>query len=227
MGVLIGLEGIDASGKTTISLLLEEKLMSNGIKAKRVLKKNTDYMDKRIKDYTTTVKSLIWNDSNDPYHFVTSQGWLFKHALWYSVLAENYIEPNLKEYDVLIVDGWFYKIYSRFLLKEDFNKELLNSVFKSIRRCDYVFMLDASPEICWKRRENFRYTEMGGYDFEVKDPFKSFVDYQSKVREQLKGIGKKEDWNIIPTDNLTVNETVDLLFSAIQNLFVAVKSNEG
>ena len=216
--MLIGLEGIDASGKTTISKLLEEKLISKGINAKRVLKKFTNYEDIRIKEHTEIIKELIWGDkNNDPYQFVTSKGWLFKHALWYSILSENYIKPNLLKHDVLIVDGWFYKIYSRFLLKEDFSRSLLAEIFNSVDKCDQVYMLKPEIEDCWNRRENFRITEMGGYDFTVSDPKKSYIEYQSKVANILENIAKKEQWEIIQTKQYSAEETADILVDMIIN----------
>jgi hypothetical protein len=115
------------------------------------------------------------------------------------------------------MDG-FYKMYSRFLLKESFNTELLASVFNSVRNCEHVFMLDTLPENCWKRRGDFNYTEVGGYDNVVNNPKDSYISYQSKVRDKLLKISKKEKWTVIDSNKLTINETVDKIINEIKFL---------
>lgn len=215
MGICIALEGIDGSGKTTMLSMLVDNLNFLGMSTKLINKKKVDYEDIRIKRYTTTLSELIWYKNDDPNRFVTDQGWLFFHALWYSILVENTILPNLNNYDLLIVDGWFYKIYCRFLLKNSFNKMLLEMVYNSIRKCDRVIMIDTSPELCWKRRKDFNYREMGGYDFCVQDQEKAYIEYQTKVRRELLKLADEEQWNIIDNNDTTIEETVDKICKSI------------
>jgi dTMP kinase len=216
--LFIGLEGIDASGKTTMSLHLEDKLNSLGIKTKRLVKKYTEYENDNLTQFTETLKKLIWGYEDDMLKSVTSQGWLYLHALWYSILTENFINSKDNNFDVIIVDGWFYKIYSRFLLKKDFDKILLNTVFNSIRKCDNVFLLNVSPQVCWSRRSCFKETEMGGYDFEITDRKMAFINYQSKVRDQLLLLSEKEGWSNINAESYTINNLTNLLASKITNI---------
>ena len=112
MGILVGIEGIDGSGKTSVVEPLVEKLKVLDIHAKALNKRKVDYPDSRIEKYTKAISELIWYKSDDPYYFVTSQGWLYLHAIWYTMLIENEILPSLTQYDVIIVDGWYYKIYN-------------------------------------------------------------------------------------------------------------------
>lgn len=211
MGILVGVEGIDGSGKTSVVKPLVEKLRTFDINAKALNKRKVDYLDERIAKYTNAISELIWYKSDDPYHFVTSQGWLYLHAIWYTMLIENEILPSLKECDVMIVDGWYYKIYSKFLMKNDFNKNLLNEVIGSLRKCDKVFMLDVDPSISWKRREKFKYTEMGGYENIVKDPYTSYVNYQGKIQNIMWEMAQNDGWTIVDTNQLSVNDTANTL----------------
>jgi len=218
MGIFIGLEGIDASGKTTISLLLEQQLNDMGISAKRLLKRYTDYDNVNLSNFSKSLKSLIWECEDDILKCIPSQSWLYMHAIWYNVLTENLIKPKLKEYDVLIVDGWFYKLFSRFKLKTDFDNDLLNTISNSIIKCDKVFILDTSPEVCWERREKFKATEMGGYDFEIDDPKQSFIKYQNMVREQLLMMSKNDDWGVVNSNDLSTEQLTNHLAKEIKHL---------
>ncbi|WP_287713462.1 dTMP kinase [Blautia sp.] len=209
MGILIGLEGIDGSGKTTTLPLVIERLREKGLNCKLINKKKSDYDDLRIRKYAENIKNLIWYKEDDPYKFVTEQGWLYFHALWYSILTENEINPNLEKFDLLIVDGWFYKMYCRFLLKENFNKNLLQSIYQSIKKCDKVFLLNVKPEIVWERGRNFNITEVGGYDTNVIDFKKSYINYQKHVQEKMLNIAEKENWNIIDSNQLNVQEVAN------------------
>ena len=167
MSKLINLEGIDGSGKTSTAKKIVEKLRQENISCKFIDKKFSDYSNRDVRMYAESIKKMIWYDDDDPHRFVTNQGWLYLHGLWYSLLYENYIK-NCTE-DILIVDGWFYKIYTRFLLKEKFDMELLDKVLKSVDVCDEVYFLDIEPEECFNRRTKYSFKEIGGYDFAVSD----------------------------------------------------------
>ena len=226
MGILVGIEGIDGSGKTSVVEPLVEKLKVLNIHAKALNKRKVDYPDSRIEKYTKAISELIWYKSDDPYYFVTSQGWLYLHAIWYTMLIENEILPSLTQYDVIIVDGWYYKIYSKFLLKDNFNKNLLDEVIGSLRKCDKVFMLDVNPSICWNRREKFKYTEMGGYDNNVEDPYTSYINYQGSIRNIMREMAQKDDWFVVDTNKLSINDTVNVLSQDIIKLIKVSENDE-
>ena len=217
MGILVGIEGIDGSGKTTVIKPLVEKLKTLGVRTKALNKRKVDYADNRITKYAKAISELIWYKSDDPYYFVTSQGWLYLHAIWYTMLIENEIIPSLNQYDVIVVDGWYYKIYSKFLLKDRFNEGLLSEVIGSLRKCDKVFMLDVNPSICWNRRAKFKYTEMGGYDNNIEDPRSSYINYQSSIKNIMREMAQKDDWTIVNTDDLSIDDTVHVLSQHIIN----------
>ena len=92
MKYLIALEGIDGSGKTSTAQNVVEGLQELGVSCKFIDKRFSDYQDVDIRNYTQTIKSLIWYEDDDPHRFVTDNGWLYFHALWYAMLYENYIK---------------------------------------------------------------------------------------------------------------------------------------
>lgn len=204
MGKLINLEGIDGSGKTTLAQMIAERLKCENISCKFIDKKFSDYSDIDIRMYAETIKKLIWYKEDDPRKFVTDQGWLYLHGLWYSILYENYIKKC--EEEILVIDGWFYKIYARFLLKDNYDGELLNQVLKSVEKCDEVYFLNVKPETCFGRRKKFSYKEVGGYDFEVSDYKSDYIRYQTRVFEKMKMLVQKENWIDIKAENASKEE---------------------
>lgn len=218
MGLLIGIEGIDGSGKTSILEPLVNELSLNNIRVKAVNKRQTNYNDERVSYYAKTLYKLIWHGQDDPHKFLTSQGWLYLHAIWYTLLIENEILPSLQENDVVIVDGWYHKIYAKFLLKENFNIELLNTVIDSIKKCDKVFMLDVDPNISWNRRIKYENNELGGYDFQINDPHSAYVTYQSKIRNLLNNMAIRDNWEIIDNNKTDIITTTQIISKKILDL---------
>jgi len=217
MGIFIGLEGIDGSGKSSILEPLVKELNLMGIKAKAISKRKFDYENERISYYAKTLYNLIWHGREDPHKFVTSEGWLYFHAIWYMILVENEVLPNLDRHDIIVVDGWYHKIYAKYMLKKNFDMNLLDSVMGSIKKCDMVFMLDVDPNITWKRRDHYENNEIGGYDFNIDnvDRKEMYIYYQNKIREKLKLIGQNEKWNIVCTDKLDIASTTSIIANMI------------
>ena len=182
--LFVSIEGIDASGKTTVTNKVSKVLEQQGIKVLKVDKKFVDYQDPKLKIFTSGLRSLIWGYGSDMLKPISSKGWLYLHALWFHVLAENWIRPNIGKYQVVLIDGWTYKMHSRFRLKNDLDMALLDNIFNSIYQCHKVFLLKPSPEVCWERRAQFRETELGAFDFEVTNPRDAFIRYQGMVAEQ-------------------------------------------
>jgi dTMP kinase len=212
-GLFITLEGIDASGKTSIAVKIQELLRTRGVSVAQLEKKQTEYSSPYLTNFMTNFKGLLWDSKNtDPVTEIPDEGWLFMHALWYRIIAEHLINPLLESNQIVLIDSWYYKILARFLLKEKFDDSLTYKVFDSLPRGDYVFMLDAHPEVCWKRRNNFKQSELGGHDFYEGTPYLRFTEYQSKVREQLLKLSQKnKGWFVIDTQDMDVEKVANLV----------------
>lgn len=214
-GKLIILEGIDASGKTTTAKVLEKMLMERNYHTKSVNKHFTEYDDFKKCRFTEGLKQLIWHDYDDG--FITTQGCLYKFTLWYVVLLNNYIIPLLNEYEYVIVDGWFYKLYARLSLKPDFNEKIGNEILKSLTVGDEIFLFNIDPSVAYSRRDNFTISEMGlleKYSGQQKDNRESFIDYQAKVQQRLIDMDM-ENSEIIDVNGLSIQETVEEILKRI------------
>jgi thymidylate kinase len=210
-GLFVTLEGIDASGKTSVVVKVEELLRERGISVAQLNKKQTDYPSSYLTNFMVNFKTLLWDSKNtDPVTEIPDEGWLFMHALWYRIMAEHLIKPLLESNQVVLIDSWYYKILARFLLKEKFDYSLAYKVFDNLPQGDYVFMLDARPEVCWERRNSFKQSELGGHDFLKGTPYLRFTEYQSRVREQLLKLSRHYNgWFVIDTQNMDIDQVAN------------------
>jgi len=214
-GKLIILEGIDACGKTTVSTVLAKLLCDRNYRAKSISKHFDQYDDFNKNKFSKGLYSLIWHDYDDS--FITTQGCLYKFALWYVFLLNNYINTLLNDYDYIVIDGWFYKIYARLSLKPDININIANSILNSLTVGDIVFLFNLDPNVAYSRRKKFTISELGlmeNNESETKNIKKSFVEYQNKVQSKLIDM-KILNSEIVDVNNLTIIETAKELLQRI------------
>ncbi|SCZ09444.1 dTMP kinase [Alkaliphilus peptidifermentans] len=219
LGKFICLEGIDASGKTSVSDEIIELLNERKIKAIQLYKKQTDYPSKYLTYFMSSFKELLWEAKNDyPVREITDNGWLFLHAAWYTIMAENLILPNLKNYEIVLIDSWYYKILARFLAKQQFDYELVNRVFFHLPKGNHIFMLDASPEICWERRKDFKPAELGENEKFEGSSYSRFISYQNQVREQYLNLSHNKNWHVINTESKTIKQVSHNIVDTLEKL---------
>lgn len=199
MGKLIVLEGIDASGKTSISRMLYCRLAAEGKRCMLLSKKNPKMEGAEESQYVEKLRNIVWAEKTKgiPWGFLNETQWILQLSLWYSVLTEQYIKPLKEKEDILLVDGWFYKIYARCQLNKNVPYTLLDEMLKSLDVADEVYLLDNEPEECWERRTDFKDTEVAPYGEKIRNYRESFVGYQGKVQNNLHKIAEGHGWDII------------------------------
>lgn len=217
MGKFVCFEGIDGSGKTTVAKLASE-LINDEYPGQAFLleKKNISYESEYLTSIMADFKRVLWRaGTGNPVHEVTDHGWLFLHAAWYTVLAENALPRKQGEHRFVIMDGWYYKIMSRFYAKKDFDKSLVDLVFSHLPKGDVVFFLDASPEQCIARKSEFTDAEIGANERMLGKPKDRFIDYQGEVYRAYTDISKSRGWNILDAASnnaeLVARKAVDIL----------------
>lgn len=214
LGKLIILEGIDACGKTTVSTVLAKLLCDKNFRAISINKHFDQYEDPNQNKFSKGLKSLIWHDYDDS--FITTQGCLYKFSLWYVFLLHNYIIPLLNDYDFIIIDGWFYKIYARLLLKHDIDVDIANPILSSLTVGDIIFLFDLDPNVAYTRRNNFTISELGLMEdqTDAQDKKKSFIEYQRRVHNKLIDM-RILNSQVVDVNNLSIIETATELLHRI------------
>lgn len=209
MGKFIVIEGIDASGKTTVARLVCEQLKAGGHSCAYASKREPTVDDPEIGRYLQLLGSIIWakDGTKTPWPFLSANQWVQQLMLWYSVLSTVYIRPLLRTHDYVVTDGWFYKLFARFLLDPEVDKEALAAFFPSVDIASPVFLLSVDPGTCWKRRGgHFAPTEMASYRAEITDPYAEFVRFQGQVFGNLADMAKRYGWNILEAGGLGADE---------------------
>jgi len=219
--LLISFEGIDACGKTSTLKVVEKKLKKTGVKAISLNKKAIDgYPSQFLCDYMKKVSSLVWEfTSDDPVGDIPEQAWVHKHALWYIMLDRYIIEPLRGQYEVILIDGWYYKFLARHLSNGDFDFELTFKIFENIRSTDLSILFDVSPEECFRRRDDFKPSELGEHANREKISKRDrFIQYQGVVRKNYLSLASNENWKTLSLNNQSTEEISTLIYDSIKEL---------
>jgi len=196
-GYFVALEGIDGSGKTTLSQEVANRLRYHNASycSKKEIARNNPYVEKCMLD----IAAIMWPKENIPTdHLLPPQYWLHMQACWYTLLSEFVVSPKLEEDGALIADGWYYKIMVK-LLRRGFERNYLDEVFSHIIQPDMVILLEPTLEDIWNRRE-FRWHEMGSHHDYAELGKSSFIDHQSKILNYFKALAQEMNWIVMPLD---------------------------
>ena len=209
-GQLIVLEGVDGSGKTTLSRETAKRLGDIGFCycSRKEIMRGDSFVATQMKK----VASLMWTDNEgETDHQLPTHYWLYLQSLWYTMLSQFIIEPLLAHGKIVIVDGWFYKFIAR-LLVENFDSSYLYAIFSHVLEPDIVFLLDVDVEVIWNRGRPLRAYEMGshqGYQGSAKE---AFMKLQLRTLHYLKRFAMDKKWHVLSIDEkASIDECTELV----------------
>ncbi|MDI6644757.1 MAG: dTMP kinase [Methanobacteriaceae archaeon] len=168
----ICLEGIDGSGKSSQSHLLEQWLKDAGYDVMRVFEPSKSAVGKLI-------RSMLQDSEATDKNFQRTLGLLF--AADRMILMEK-IRRAEYESSIIIADRSF---YSSLVYQND--EEWIREINKHILKPDIVILLDINPETAIKRCEG-------------KDHFEN-VEFLEKTRKKYMGLASKEKFYVINANN--------------------------
>ncbi|HLO75998.1 MAG TPA: dTMP kinase [Magnetospirillum sp.] len=195
-GRLICFEGIDGSGKSTVSRLLVEELRCRGVDAELLTTKAIRPDDAFAARQLTVLKDALWDYPVDGNLSVMGdRHWLCLIAAWFHALDASTIRPALGRGRTVVVDGWIYKFAARFALKPGLGEASALRAFEGLVKPDATIFLDVPPELTALRRAEFKPSEMGRFDGQKGDAKAAYVAYQSRVRERYQGWSARLGWH--------------------------------
>ncbi len=181
MGKVITFEGIDGTGKTFWAKKLSEYFSDNSI---YLDKKSLECSERKyIQEVGKNLGKVIWKaQENDPIELLSDRGWLFLHLAWLYIFQENVLLPLKNKYEIVFLDGWYYKILSRFMKKEMYDENFLISLFENLEKPQKSIFLDKDISTCYNQKTSFTKCELGRMDGIVGNEKESFIKYQSSIR---------------------------------------------
>lgn len=181
MSKLIVIEGIDGSGKTTVAQLLRNRLGEKAyFLSKKSMEANIDFQ----KQFMSEIKPILWERKpTEPISEIDEESWLYLHILWYHMLQKFVINNKIKNYEYVIMDGWYYKFLARHFVNRKMETSTAEFLVKRLLQPDKIFLLNVSPEICFNRKGQIKASECGVHEKGKKTELaiNDFCEYQEKV----------------------------------------------
>ncbi len=210
MGSFIVIDGIDGCGKSTQVTLLEKKLSQRGLVVNVSRWKDSLYIERL---YIGDLIKRIHEGSV----IIPPEARTFLLGADISNRLESMIKPWLEKGEIVIGDRYIYKIIAQGIAR-GLNKQWLKTVFKFAPEPDLKILLDVPPQIALKRITNYREISFYEAGLDVKrgtDKESSFIDFQGKVREELRKL-MREEGGVIIDGRLPLLEQSKLIFHYVE-----------
>jgi len=196
-GRLVAVEGIDASGKTSLAELVVAALVGRGERALLVNRATApDLATGYPGDHLRALRRLIWEYDADARTSVLGfEHWAHLIAAWFTALDRVVVRPALDTGHVVVADSWYHKFAARFAVQVGLGRA--TAIFRDVTEPDDVLLLDVPPEVCAARRAVVRTTEAGEWQG-LSAEAGGFVAYQSRVREGYLAMAAESGWTTLP-----------------------------
>lgn len=196
--ILITFEGIDGSGKSTISRLVYQNLVPQIPALKYYRTKTTEFASPYVSRQMRKHVDILWpfdlgKERENPF---CDEYWILLLAAWFSSMHHNLLSPAEKSGVPLVMEKWYYSMIAK-LVNQGHDKEWLHSLFRAVRHPDIVVLLDIEPGLAWKRRERFAYYEMGAWTIKEGNDYTRFCQYQEAVRAELHRMAGVNKWLVV------------------------------
>lgn len=174
-GVLICVEGIDGSGKSTQIELLDSWLKSRGVDVILTQWNSSELIS------NTTKKAKKKN-------LLSGRTFSLLHAVDFADRLESVIKPALKAGFVVLADRYVYTAFARDCARE-VDSQWVRNMYGFAIQPDLTFYFDVSPKdslerICSNRQPKFY---EAGMDMKLSNnPYKSYIIFQSRIVENYK-----------------------------------------
>ncbi|EOG1897076.1 hypothetical protein [Acinetobacter baumannii] len=214
----LAFEGLDGSGKTTISNLVYKKLLTK-IEEQNLLfidKKNPEKKTDYIEYHSNNIREILWDyPENAPMHELGDMHWLYLLSSWFHLLDYTQVKPGLHTGKSIILESWCYKYLVRYRMKSDYMFEAMQAAFFNLTNPFPVIYLDIDPKVAAERKKTFGFSESGGMDGLKGNSKENFIIYQNTLREIYYDFAQKGGWHVIDVSNKSEDEIANEVIGII------------
>jgi dTMP kinase len=186
-GVLIVVEGIDGSGKSTQLHLLDKWLRSKGLLVFTTEWNSSDV----VKEITSKGKKKA---------LLTPTTFSLLHATDFADRYERNIAPLLRAGYVVLADRYVYTAFARDVVR-GCSSHWVRKVYGFAAKPDIAFYFKVPIDVAMNRilvgRPKLKYYE-AGMDLNLSnDPFDSYRIFQSRIIEEYESMSEHEDFTVV------------------------------
>lgn len=210
-GVLICVEGIDGSGKSTQLDLLYSWLKSKNLDVILTCWNSSDLIAE------TTKKAKKKN-------LLSGRTFSLLHAVDFADRLEKIIIPAMKAGFIVLADRYVYTAFARDVAR-DVDRKWVRNMYGFAIKPDLTLYFDVSAKVSLERictNRQPKYYE-AGMDLKLSNnPYKSYVLFQNRVIEQYKDM--IDEYGLIPVD---ANETIHKKQMQFRKLVTELLNSKG
>ncbi len=210
-GLLICVEGIDGSGKSTQLDLLYSWLKSKNLDVILTCWNSSDLISETTK--RAKKKNLL-----------SGRTFSLLHAVDFADRLEKIIIPAMKAGFIVLADRYVYTAFARDVAR-DVDKKWVRNMYGFAIKPDLTLYFDVSAKVSLERictNRQPKYYE-AGMDLKLSNnPYKSYVLFQNRVIEQYKDM--IDEYGLIPVD---ANETIHKKQMQFRKLVTELLNSKG
>ncbi len=210
-GVLICVEGIDGSGKSTQLDLLYSWLKSKNLDVILTCWNSSDLISETTK--RAKKKNLL-----------SGRTFSLLHAVDFADRLEKIIIPAMKAGFIVLADRYVYTAFARDVAR-DVDKKWVRNMYGFAIKPDLTLYFDVSAKVSLERictNRQPKYYE-AGMDLKLSNnPYKSYVLFQNRVIEQYKDM--IDEYGLVPVD---ANETIHKKQMQFRKLVTELLNSKG
>ncbi|RSM61976.1 hypothetical protein DMB66_23215 [Actinoplanes sp. ATCC 53533] len=213
-------EGIDGSGKTTLSSAVAQRLRERGNHVVLFHKKSVPPgVDPYVERHLKTLGRLLWDDADrQPIHLLGNDHWVRIMAAYFAATTETVIRPALSDGAIVVTDNWYYKFIARMTINTAHPRHDFDDVFGALDRPSRTFFLDVDPEAAAVRKGHFTQGEVGKHQRDGADTADGFVHYQTKVAAFYRDLASEQGWDVISPGLRTPAELAEVVVDSLDRV---------
>lgn len=221
--MLIAIEGIDGAGKTHIAHELAYELSEQGYLARYLNKSDISFGDSFTDSRLRLLREILWPQHGEPkIDLLGTHFYLFLLASWFSALGKLLRREGGNQ--ITILDGSHFRVIAKAYCRARLDPVQLLRYFNQAAEPDLVVLLEIDPRISWKRRSEFKETEIGRWDGYRGDPREAYCAYQAKIQEFLAEMARKRGWLVIRQNETTRDS--EIVERIVQSIIPTLASEE-